>query len=70
MGVAKWQKTQDSTQDTVMANQDLPKIVDLDEALATMHEATRLGADRFSPRFIKSLPQNWKTDVCGSPQRM
>ena len=57
--VAKWQKTQDSAQDTVMANQDLPQIVlrDLDEALATMHEATRLGADRFSPRFIKSLPK-------------
>ena len=57
--VAKWQKTQDSTQDTVMAKQDLPKIVlrDLDEALATMNEATRLGADRFGPRFIKSLPK-------------
>ena len=37
--------------------QDLPKTVlkDLDEVLAT--EATGLGADRFGPRFIKSLPQ-------------
>ena len=67
--VAKWQKTRDTTQDTVMAiqevrqcakaNQDLPKIMleDLDEALATMNEATGLGADRFGPRFIKSLPE-------------
>ena len=41
------------------ANQDLPKIMleDLDEALATMNEATGLGADRFGPRFIKSLPK-------------
>ena len=50
--VAKWQKAQDSTQDTVTAiqevracakaNQDLPEIElkDLDEALATMNEAT------------------------------
>ena len=65
--VAKWQKTQDSSQDTVTAiqevrkcakaNQDLPKIVlkDLDEALA--NEATGFGADRFGPRFIKSLPE-------------
>ena len=30
---------------------------DLDEALATMNEATGLGADRFGPRFIKSLPK-------------
>ena len=64
--VAKWQKTRDTTQDTVMAiqevrqcakaNQDLPKIVleELDEVLATMNEATGLGADRFGPRFIKS----------------
>ena len=78
--VAKWQKTQDSTQDTVTAiqevracakaNQDLPKIVlkDLDETLATMNEATGLGADRFGPRSIKSLPKNWKTEVRGSPQ--
>ena len=68
--VAKWQKAQDSTQDTVTAiqdvrayakaNQDLPKIElkDLDEALATMNEATGLGADRFGPRFIKSLPKD------------
>ena len=67
--VAKWQKARDTTQDTVMAiqevrqcakaNQDLPKIMleDLDEALATMNEATGLGADRFGPRFIKSLPK-------------
>ena len=67
--VAKWQKTRDTTQDSVMAiqevrqcakaNQDLPKITleDLDEALATMNEATGLGADRFGPRFIKSLPR-------------
>ena len=41
------------------ANQDLPKIMleDLDEALATMNEATGLGADRFGPRFVKSLPK-------------
>ena len=63
--VAKLQKTRDSTQNTVMAiqevrqcakaNQDLPKIMleDLDEALATMN----VGADRFGPRFIKSLPK-------------
>ena len=68
--VAKWQKTQDSSQDTVMAiqevsacakaDQELPKIElkDLDEALATMNEATLLGADRFGPRFIKSLPKD------------
>ena len=67
--VAKWQKARDTTQDTLMAiqevrqcakaNQDLPKITlgDLDEALATMNEATGLGADRFGPRFIKSLPK-------------
>ena len=67
--VAKWQKARDTTQDTVMAiqevrqrakaNQDMPKIMleDLDEALATMNEATGLGADRFGPRFIKSLPK-------------
>ena len=54
--VAKWQKARDTTQDTVMAiqevrqcakaNQDLPKITlgDLHEALATMNEATGLGA--------------------------
>ena len=30
---------------------------DLDEALATMNEATGLGPDRFGPRFIKSLPK-------------
>ena len=30
---------------------------DLDEALATMNEATGMGADRFGPRFIKSLPE-------------
>ena len=41
------------------ASQGLPKIVlkDLDEALATMNEATGLGADLFGPRFIKSLPK-------------
>ena len=67
--VAKWQKARDTTQDTIMAiqevrqcakaNQDLPKITldDLDEALATMNEATGLRADRFGPRFIKSLPK-------------
>ena len=68
--VAKWQKTQDYTPDTIVAiqevrerakaNQVLPKIVlkDLGEALATMNEATGLGADRFGPRFIKSLPKD------------
>ena len=68
--VAKWQKTRDSTQGTAMAtqevrarakaNQDLLKIElkDLDEAPATMNEATGLGADRFGPRFIKSLPED------------
>ena len=68
--VAKWQKTRYSTQDTVMAIQevrrcakaiqDMPMIVlrDLDEALATMNEATGLGADHFGPRFIKSLPKD------------
>ena len=67
--VAKWQETQDSTQDAVTpirevracakANQEWPRIElkDLDEALATMNEATGLGADRFGPRFIKSLPK-------------
>ena len=41
------------------ANQDLPNITleDLDEALAKTNEATGLGADRFGPRFIKSLPK-------------
>ena len=36
-----------------------PKIVlrDLDEALATMNEATGLGADRFGLRFRKSSPK-------------
>ena len=68
--LAQWQKTRDATQDTAMAiqevsarakaDQDLPKIEleDLDEALATMKEATVLGADRFGPRFIKSLPKD------------
>ena len=67
---AKWQKAQDSTQDTVTAiqdvrayakaNQDLPQIElkDLDEALAMMNEATGLGADRFGFCFIKSLPKD------------
>ena len=42
------------------ADQELPKIElkDLDEALATMNEATGLGADRFGPRFIQSLPKD------------
>ena len=69
--VAKWQKTQDSTQDTVMAiqevracakaEQDTPKIElkNPDEALATMNE----GADRFGFRFIKSLPKTGRQMV-------
>ena len=69
--VAKWQKTRDSTQDTVMAiqevrkcanaNQDLPKIVlkDLDEALATMNEATGLGADRFWSSLHQVSAKRW-----------
>ena len=42
------------------ADQDLLQIElkDLDEALATMNEATGLGADRCGPRFIKSLPKD------------
>ena len=34
----------------------MPKITlkDLDDALATMNEATGMGADRFGPRFIKA----------------
>ena len=59
------QKTHESTQDTVTAVQEvrvcakasqvLPKIMlkDLDDALATVNEATGMGADRFGPRFIK-----------------
>ena len=74
--VAKWQKTQDSTRDTVMAiqevgacaeaDQDLPRIElkDLDEALATMNEATGLGADRFGHPFRQVPATRWKTAVC------
>ena len=59
--LAKWQKTQDSAQGTVTAlqevracakaHQDLPKIVlkDVDEALATMNEATGLALVSVSP---------------------
>ena len=73
--VAKWQKAQDSAQDTVTAiqdvrayakaNQDLPTIElkDLDEALATMNEATGLGADRFALRSIKSLPEDGRQKI-------
>ena len=79
--VTKWQKTQDTTQDTVMAiqevwkcakaNQDLTKILlkDLDEALATMNEATGLGADRFNPRFIKSLPKDGRQKFVELPNQ-
>ena len=46
-------------------DQDLPKIElkDPDEALATMNEATGLGADRFGPRFIKSLSEDGRQKV-------
>ena len=37
---------------------------DLDEALATMNEATRLGADRLGPRFIKSLLETGRQNEC------
>ena len=67
--VAKWQKAQDFTQDTVAAiqdvrayakaKQDLPKIElkDLDEALATMND-NRVGSRPIWARFTKSLPKD------------
>ena len=63
---AKWQNTHEATQYVVTAIQEvrtcakasqaLPKITlkDLDDAFATMNEATQMGADRFGPRFIKA----------------
>ena len=60
-------KTHEATQDVVTAIQEvrtcakasqvLPKITlkDLDDARATMKEATGMGADRFGPRLIKAF---------------
>ena len=65
---AKWKNTHEATQDVVTAIQEvrtyakasqaLPRITlkDLDDALATMNEATGMGADRFGPRFIHQSP--------------
>ena len=65
--VANWQKTLDSSQDTVMViqevracaktDQDLTKIElkDRDEALSTMNEATGLGADFGSSNLCQKM---------------
>ena len=75
--VAKRQKTRDSTQDTLMAiqevrarakaDQDLPKIElkDLDEALATMNvQGNRVGSRPFWPQIHQIPARRWKTEIC------
>ena len=82
-GAAKWQNTHEATQDVVTAIQEvrtcakasqaLPKITlkDLDDALATMSEATGMGAGRFKPylkpveRYVQTLSTNAKRKSLG-----